>query len=170
MKKQKNKNKTKKTKKTNSNNKKTHTQKKNTKKKTAHPHLLRAQQAAALPYVKVEGCPGTGSYPAPSPDPTTHSLERAAIVWATLERISGFDPSLEMIAPRYLKFSTSSSLWHFILISLLSWWKFTSEVNSPIWPEFEIVRSFMPPSVNCKFHKDPIKTTLCSGRGLIRVF
>ena len=37
------------------------------------------------------------------------SLERAAVVWAILERISGFDPSLEMIAPRYLKFSTSSS-------------------------------------------------------------
>ena len=42
------------------------------------------------------------------------SLERAAVVWAILERISGFDPSLAMIAPRYLKFST------FILISL---WK-----------------------------------------------
>ena len=38
------------------------------------------------------------------------SLERAAVVWTILERISGFDPSLEMIAPRYLKFSTSSSL------------------------------------------------------------
>ena len=48
------------------------------------------------------------------------SPERAAVVWATLERISGFDPSLEMIAPRYLKFSTSSSLRPFILISL---WK-----------------------------------------------
>ena len=48
------------------------------------------------------------------------SLEKAAVVWAILERISGFDPSLEMIAPRYLKFSTSSSLWPFILISL---WK-----------------------------------------------
>ena len=48
------------------------------------------------------------------------SLERASIVSAILERISGFDPSLEMIAPRYLKFSTSSSLWPFILISL---WK-----------------------------------------------
>ena len=48
------------------------------------------------------------------------SLERAAAVWAILERISGFDPSLEMIAPRYLKFFTSSSLWPFILISL---WK-----------------------------------------------
>ena len=42
------------------------------------------------------------------------SLERAAVVWAILERISGFDLSLEMIAPRYLKFSTSSSLWPFI--------------------------------------------------------
>ena len=48
------------------------------------------------------------------------SLERAAVVWAILERISGFDPSLEMTAPRYLKFSTSSSFWPFILISL---WK-----------------------------------------------
>ena len=38
------------------------------------------------------------------------SLERAAVVWAILGRISGFDLSLEMIAPRYLKFSTSSSL------------------------------------------------------------
>ena len=28
------------------------------------------------------------------------SLERAAIAWAILERISGFDPSLEMIVPR----------------------------------------------------------------------
>ena len=37
------------------------------------------------------------------------SLERAAVVWAILERMPGFDPSLEMIAPRYLKFSTSSS-------------------------------------------------------------
>ena len=32
------------------------------------------------------------------------SLERSAVVWAILESISGFDPSLEMIAPRYLKF------------------------------------------------------------------
>ena len=45
------------------------------------------------------------------------SLERAAVVWAILEWISSFDPSLEMTAPRYLKFSTSSSLWPFILIS-----------------------------------------------------
>ena len=50
------------------------------------------------------------------------SLERAAVVWAILERISGFDPSFENIAPRYLKFSTSSSLWprgvchHFCLV------------------------------------------------------
>ena len=31
----------------------------------------------------------------------TFSLERTAAVCAILERISGFDPSLEMIAPRY---------------------------------------------------------------------
>ena len=36
------------------------------------PHLLQAQQAPVLPYAKVVGRPGTGSYPAPSPDPTTH--------------------------------------------------------------------------------------------------
>ena len=30
------------------------------------PHLLQAQQALALPHAKVVGCPGTGSYPAPS--------------------------------------------------------------------------------------------------------
>ena len=48
------------------------------------------------------------------------SLERAVVVWAILERILGFDPSLEMADTRYLKFSTSSVLWHFILISV---WK-----------------------------------------------
>ena len=37
------------------------------------PHLLQAQQAPALPYAKVVGCHGTGSYPAPSPDPTTQT-------------------------------------------------------------------------------------------------
>ena len=36
------------------------------------PHPLQAQQAPALPYAKIVGRPGTGSYPAPSPDPTTH--------------------------------------------------------------------------------------------------
>ena len=34
--------------------------------------MLQAQQAPALPYDKVVGRPGTRSYPAPSPDPTTH--------------------------------------------------------------------------------------------------
>ena len=38
------------------------------------------------------------------------SLERAAVVWAILERISGFEPSLEMTDHRYLKFFISSSL------------------------------------------------------------
>ena len=32
------------------------------------PHLLQAQQALALPYAKVVGRPGAGSYLAPSPD------------------------------------------------------------------------------------------------------
>ena len=42
------------------------------KKKTQKKNLLQAQQAPALPYAKAVGCPDTGSYPAPSPDPTTH--------------------------------------------------------------------------------------------------
>ena len=37
-------------------------------------------------------------------------LEITAVVWTILERISGLDPSLEMIDPRYLKFSTASIL------------------------------------------------------------
>ena len=37
------------------------------------PHLLQAQQAPVLPYAKVVGRPSTGSYPAPSPDPTTQA-------------------------------------------------------------------------------------------------
>ena len=40
-----------------------------------------------------------------------------AVVCAILGRISGFDPLLEMICPRYLKLSAASSLWPFILIS-----------------------------------------------------
>ena len=36
------------------------------------PHPLHAQQAPVLPHAKVAGRPGTGSYQAPSPDPTTH--------------------------------------------------------------------------------------------------
>ena len=41
------------------------------KKQPTHPHLLQTQQAPSLLYVKVVGRPGTGSYPAPSPDPPT---------------------------------------------------------------------------------------------------
>ena len=60
------------------------------------------------------------------------SLEKAAVVWAILERISGFDTSLEMIAPRYLKFSTASSLWHFYLgLSLAAIWQPSCPDQSP---------------------------------------
>ena len=47
-------------------------EKKKTNKKNSPPvpHLLQAQQAPALPYAKAVGRPGTGSYPAPSPDPS----------------------------------------------------------------------------------------------------
>ena len=48
------------------------------------------------------------------------SLERAAAVYSILERTFGFDPSLKMTDPRYLAFSTASSLSPFILISF---WK-----------------------------------------------
>ena len=37
------------------------------------------------------------------------SLDRAAVVWTILERMSGFDLSLEMADTRYLNLSTSSS-------------------------------------------------------------
>ena len=32
-----------------------------------------------------------------------------------------------------------------------------SKVNSPIWPEVELIQDFMHVHVICKFHKDPIK-------------
>ena len=43
------------------------------------PHLLQAQQAPAQPYAKVVGRPGTGSYPAPSPDPIV--IDIIFIIW-----------------------------------------------------------------------------------------
>ena len=48
--------------------------KKKKKKKNSPPiqHQLQAQQALALSHAKVVGRSGTGSYPAPSPDPTAH--------------------------------------------------------------------------------------------------
>ena len=43
----------------------------------------------------------------------TFSLVTAAVVWAVLESTSGFDPSSDTIAPRYLKLRSSVScyLW-----------------------------------------------------------
>ena len=41
--------------------------------------LLQAQQAPAQPYAKVVGRPGTGSYPAPSPDPIV--IDIIFIIW-----------------------------------------------------------------------------------------
>ena len=70
------------------------------------------------------------------------SLESAAVVWAILERISGFDPSLEMIAPRYLKFSTSSSLCLFILISVwnpFGLFAITVVLSGPIYILYQVV-------------------------------
>ena len=65
------------------------------------------------------------------------SVERAAVVWAILERISGFYPLLEMIAPMYLKFSTVSSLWPFILISLSKlFWLLIYLFETRIWAPY----------------------------------
>ena len=47
------------------------------------------------------------------------SLERAAVVWANLERISGFDPSLEMIAPRLIMFVLKKYFCHVQLSKLV---------------------------------------------------
>ena len=33
-----------------------------------------------------------------------------------------------------------------------------SNVNGPIWPEFELIRDFMAVLVTCKFDEDPIKS------------
>ena len=104
------------------------------------------------------------------------SLERDAVVWAILERISGFDPSLEMIAPRYLKFSTSSRLWPFILISL---WKpfglfvIIFVLSGPIsilylvvvlsrWSIRTPASSFSSPTMRGKFWLFFLKTKLCN--------
>ena len=55
-------------------NKKQNKKKKTTKNNNNNsPPIPQAQQAPALPYAKVVGCPGTGSYPAPYPDPTTQT-------------------------------------------------------------------------------------------------
>ena len=41
---------------------------------------------------------------------TSFSLEKDDVVLAMLERISGLDPSLKMIDPRYLKLFTATKL------------------------------------------------------------
>ena len=61
------------------------------------------------------------------------SLERAAVVWAILERISDFDPSLEMIALSiaYI-FTLPQGTWSFSLLlasGLLSWSLFGSHLG-----------------------------------------
>ena len=50
------------------------------------------------------------------------SLERAAVVWAILERISGFDPSLEMIAPKVLEVFNFKPLIFYLDLSLEAIW------------------------------------------------
>ena len=49
-------------------------------------HLLQIQQALTLPYAKVVGRPGTGSYPAPSPDPITHDFLRLPFFFVCYRR------------------------------------------------------------------------------------
>ena len=46
-----------------------------------------------------------------------------------------------------------------------------TQINSSIWPEFELIRDFMHAHVICKFHKDLSKIKmLCSGQGQIWYF
>ena len=62
--------------------------------------------------------------------------ESAAVVWVILESIFGFDPSLEMIGPRFMYFlvlDCASKLSPFILIS--SWKLFGLFVNTFILSE-----------------------------------
>jgi len=49
----------------------------------------------------------------------TFTLVSAAVVWAILERIPGFDPSSDTIAPRYLKLWTVSIYLPPIIMSVL---------------------------------------------------
>ena len=49
----------------------------------------------------------------------TFSLVTAAVVWATLENISGLDHSSDTIAPRYLKLRTVSSFLLSMVMSVL---------------------------------------------------
>ena len=51
------------------------------------PNLLHTQQALVLLYAKVAGRPGTESYPAPSPSPTTQFLDRPLTYWCMLLHI-----------------------------------------------------------------------------------
>ena len=53
------------------------------------PHLLQTQKTPAQPYAKVVGRTGTGSYPAPSPDPATHTKKLWVLAILTLP--SGID-------------------------------------------------------------------------------
>ena len=86
------------------------------------------------------------------------SLERAAVIWAILERTSGSDPSLEMIAP----ISTASSLWPFILISL---WKpfglfvITFVLAGPISISYLLDRSELTKKPNHKIREKALLLT-----------
>ena len=39
-----------------------------------------------------------------------------------------------------------------------------SKVNSPIWPEFQLMQDFMAVLVTCKFEDDPIKSEALASR------
>ena len=54
------------------------------------------------------------------------SLEKADVIWLIMKSTPGFDPSLEVTDPRYLKLSNSSRFWSFYLeLSLLLFLIFT---------------------------------------------
>ena len=70
--------------------------KKRKKTKPFRPAPAASTVALALPYAKVVGRPGSGSYPAPSPDPATHDKfnDASAVVYMIYRKKGLFDPQL----------------------------------------------------------------------------
>ena len=87
-------------------------QKNNNNNKQPIPHLPQAQQAPILPYAKVVGRPGTGSYPAPSPDPNLNkSPVSFLIIFIVKMAIRRVLLAISTHVERYWKLSTET-LWN----------------------------------------------------------
>ena len=80
------------------------------------PHLLHAQQALALLYAKAVGCPSTGSYPTPSPDPTLSCKLQSTYIWSGVyhhffqPQIETFYRSEECITVIFMKLNLQARL------------------------------------------------------------